>query len=113
MAAARKRLGAEDGAYGDPRRVLREACRLLGGEPVNPIEEPLLDELGQILVEHNVAYPVNPGVYTVEGLYTRYTAYKPAYPAVRRAICEAAERGLTGTLVLVDEILEDIADRRG
>ena len=96
------------GAPGDAISVVAEACRLLGGRVVSPAEDPWLDELGRLLVVHNAAYPVYPGVVSPSSSASRGVVYRPAYPVVRDALCLAAEEGLGSVMAVLDAILEHL-----
>ena len=76
LAEAREALGL--GAH----EVIELAYRLLGGEPVAPLEQPRLYRLGQLLVLHNIAYPAQ------EAGRTRYKPQLPIYQVLLETATE-------------------------
>ncbi len=85
LSAARSRLGLE------PRSVIEKALEVLR-RPVKPLREPEMFELGEALVEHNIAYPK-----TLPGAGIRYL---PQYPVYLAALHVAAESGAESLLDL-------------
>ena len=70
-------------------QLLRLALRLVSGEAVKPLKEPLLYRVGLLLTEHNIVYP---------SYERRHIRFKPQLPLYRILLEIAVEKGYESIL---------------